>query len=157
MPDEIKAYIRLETKVSAAFNFFINGMLAALIYHKADTVPTNIVSIPIDLLLTCLLMCILSAYFCSSSLKRTKTAGIFESPRKLFGFLGRMLKYPLLYGLATGTLAAIILSALIAPAFMLIGISTIPFFWYVALKALFATALGSGVSALALYSGMCKP
>ena len=156
MTKELKAYIRLEAIVSAAFNFFINGMFAALIYHNADTVATNIISIPIDLLLTCWLMFILSAYFCRSSLKRTNTAGILESGGVLINFLGRMLRIPILYGIIPGTITAAILSAMAVPLFVLLGVSALPFGWYIALKTLFAAVLGGFVTAVTLYSGMLK-
>ena len=157
MTDELKAYIRLEATVSAGFNLFINGMLAALIYHKADVVPANIISIPIDLLLTCWLMFILSAYFCRASLKRTKTAGILEGGGKLLRRLGRLIRYPLLYGLALGTLAAALLSVLTVPFLMLIGISVLPFYGYVALKSAFAMSLGYGITILTMRACLQKP
>ena len=156
MTKELKAYIRLEAIVSAAFNFFINGMIAALIYHKADTVATMIISIPIDLLLTCWLMFILSASFCRSSLKRTNTAGILEGGGALLNFLGRMMRMPILYGIIPGTITAAILSAAAVPLFVLLGVSALPFGWYIALKTLFAAVLGGCVTAVTLYSGMIK-
>jgi|AGTN01.2.fsa_nt_gi hypothetical protein len=154
---EIRAYLKLEAGISAAFNFFINGMLAALVYHRADAVPTNIVSIPLDLLATCLLMFILSAYFARASLKRSKAAGILECDRKPFLRLARLLERPLLYGLALGLPAGIALSLTVAPAFALTGAASLPFGWYIALKAAFAAALGGAFTALTLYAGMCKP
>ena len=156
MTDELKGYIKIEAKVSAAFNFFINGMIAALVYHKADIVPTNVVSIPIDLLLTCLLIFILSAYFCRASLRRTKTAGLLESNNRLLRRLGRLLRHPLLYGLALGTFTAVVLSVLVAPVFALLGVGSLRFGWYVVLKVLFTALLGGGVTVLTLYAGMCR-
>ena len=41
MNAKIKSYLKAEAIVAAAFNFFINGMIAALIYHKADRVSTD--------------------------------------------------------------------------------------------------------------------
>ncbi len=154
MTNELRAYIRLEAAVAAAFNFFINGMLAALIYHKADFVPINIISIPIDLVLTCWLMWILTAYFCRASLKRTKTAGILDGGGQLLRRLGRFLRYPLLYGFALGAFTAVVLSMLAVPLCALLGIYALPFGWYVALKVLFAMLLGGGVTRLTLTAGI---
>ena len=156
MTKELKAYIRLEAIVSAAFSFFINGMIAALIYHKADTVATNMTSILVDLLLTCWLMFILSAYFCRSSLKRTNTTGILEGGGAFLYWLGRMLRIPILYGIIPGTITAAALSAVTIPFFVLLGVSALPFGWYFALKTVFAAVLGGFVTAFTLYSGMIK-
>lgn len=41
MNRELAVYLRLQDTIAAAFNFFINGMIAALIYHKANFVPTD--------------------------------------------------------------------------------------------------------------------
>jgi hypothetical protein len=38
MNRELAVYLRIQASVSAAFSFFIGGMAAALIYHKADFV-----------------------------------------------------------------------------------------------------------------------
>lgn len=157
MTKELRDYIRLETLVAAALNFFINGMIAALIYHKADAVSLNSVSISIDLLSTCLLILILAAYFCRASLKRTKTAGILEHGGMLVRRIGRLLAYPLLYGLVLGTLTAVVLTTLTLLFFALLGVYELPFYWYVAIKALFAMILGSGVTVLTLNAGMRKP
>jgi hypothetical protein len=156
MTQELKSYIRIETIVAAAFNFFINGMIAALVYHKADYVPTNAISICLDLVLTCLLMCILSAYFCRASLRRTKTAGILEGSGALLKRFGRLLRYPLLFGLVLGLVAAVILSALTVPLFAWLGIYTLPFGWYVVLKVLFTAVFSGGITRFTLYAGMHK-
>ncbi len=55
MNRELAAYLRLQVALAAAFNFFIGGMTASLIYHKADFVPTEPISIAIDLTFTYLL------------------------------------------------------------------------------------------------------
>lgn len=154
MTDELKAYIRLETAVAAAFNFFINGMVAALVYHKADYVPTDAISIIIDLVFACLLMCVLCAYFCRASLKRTKTARILEGGGAMLRRFGRLLRYPLLYGFVLGIIAAFVLSAVTVPLFAWLGVNMLPFGWYVVLKVLFAALLGGGVTRLTLYAGM---
>ena len=53
MSNELKSYLKTEMIIAAAFNLFINGMVAALIHHKADYVPTDVISIAIDLTATC--------------------------------------------------------------------------------------------------------
>jgi hypothetical protein len=78
----LKAYVRLKAAVSAA----LSGRLAALIHHNADAVPTNIVSISIDLLFTCGLMFILSGYFGRASLRRSKTMDILDSENQILTY-----------------------------------------------------------------------
>jgi len=69
MNEELKAYLRIEITISAAFNFFISGMAAALIYHMADTVPVDRISLAIDLFITCLLTFSITSYFSNSLYK----------------------------------------------------------------------------------------
>jgi len=156
MNEQLKGYIKTEAVISAAFNFFINGMTAALIYHKADTVATDVVSIAVDLLITCVSICVLTALFSRASVKRTETAGILETKRRAIRFLSRLFRRPVLFGLFTGITAAVVIYIPTALIFMLAGIASIPFGVYVTLKCLFAALLGGGVTALELYSGICK-
>ena len=156
MNKELKIYIKTEMIIAAAFNFFINGMVAALIYHKADYVPTDVISIAIDLTATCLFTFIISALFCRASVRRTKTAGILETKSRFMRFLSKLFRRPVLFGAVTGLVAAAVLWIVTAPLFALLGITALPFGVYVALKCVFAALLGSGVTLLELYSGMCK-
>lgn len=157
MNKEIKAYLRLEAAVAAAFNFFINGMIAALIYHKADWVPADTVSLAIDLTLTCFLISAISVPFCRASLRRTKTEGIRETKNPLLRRLGCMARRPALFGASLGLTTVSVLFALIAPVFALLKISTIPFAGYVVLKPLLGALLGALVTLTALYAGMLRP
>jgi len=59
--------------IAAAYNFFINGMAAGLIYHKAGYVPTASVSIAVDLPIACLSAFVISMPFSRASLRRNKT------------------------------------------------------------------------------------
>lgn len=156
MNKELVAYLRVEAIVSAAFNFFINGFIAALIYHKADWVPADTVSIAADLVITCLFIFTMGALFCTASLRRTKTEGILTSQNPLMRRLSRLFRRPALFGLLLGALTAATLLALIAPAFALLGIRAIPFGGYILLKSVFSALLGCGVALLALYAGMCR-
>ena len=151
---EIKSYIKAEAIVAAAFNFFINGMIAALIYHKADIVPTDAISIAIDLTATCLLLFILTALFCRASVRRTKTAGALKIGSRIVNFLSKLFVRPVLFGALAGIFAAFVLFTLTAPLFAVLGISTLPFGVYVALKCVFTSLLGGGVTAFELYLGM---
>jgi hypothetical protein len=148
------AYLGLEAKVSAAFNFFINGMIAALIYHKADLVPADTISLSIDLVITCLLMFILTALFCKSSLKRTKTTGILPPGSKMVRRLSRLYRRPVLFGTVLGLAAAIVLFALAAPVLALLGFKSIPFGIYVFLKSTGCALLGSAANQVSLYAGL---
>lgn len=156
MNEEIRDYLRIEAMVAAAFNFFINGMIAALIYHKVDMVPTDTLSIAIDLTLTCLFTFTVTAFFCRASLQRTQTFGILEPGSQLLRRLSRLFRRPLLFGVLLGLATAAILFAAIAPVFTLLGFRAIPFGWYIALKTIFCALLGGGVTLIELYAGMCR-
>jgi len=156
MNKELKAYIKAEAVIAAAFNFFINGMVTALIHHKADRVPTDISSIAIDLTLTCLPILILTSLFSRASITRTKTVGILETDSRVMLSLSRLFRHPVLFGVLIGFIITAALFILTASAFALLGIYAIPFGFYVALKCVFAALLGGGAVVLELYTGMCK-
>ena len=156
MNKELKGYLKAEAIISAAFNFFINGMVTALIYHKADVVAADPISIGIDLFITCLSICILTAFFSRASLRRTKTAGVIQQKNKAMLLLSKLSRFPVLFGIVTGTGAAVIIFILTVLVVRLSGVAAIPFGVYIALKCSFAAVFGGGVTALELYSGMCK-
>ena len=156
MNKELKSYLKTEMIIAAAFNFFINGMIAALIHHKADYVATDIISIAIDLTCTCLFINIISALFCRVSVRRTKTTGILKTESRFILFSSKLFKHPILFGVLTGTTAAVVLFSLTALFFVWLGIQMLPFGIYVALKCVFTAFLGGGATLLALYSGMCE-
>lgn len=156
MDKEIKAYLSIEMKVAAVFNFFINGMVIALIYHKADMVPTDTVSLAIDLTLTCLFTFIVSAFSNRASLRRTKTAGILDAPNSVTRRLSRLFRRPVLFGTLLGFFAAAVLFGLAAPVFALLGLKELPFSLYITLKTVFCALLGGGVTLIELYAGMCR-
>lgn len=86
MNRELIAYLRAQAIIAAAFNFFIGGMIAALIYHKADFVPTD--AVVIDLTITCLLTFAITTPFCRAGLRRDKTGGVIPAKTKLSHRLG---------------------------------------------------------------------
>ena len=156
MTGELKSYIRTEAIIAAFYNLFINGMCAGLIHHKADYVATDIVSIAIDLMATCLFTFIISALFCRASLRRTKTVGILETKSRIMRVSNKLFRTPALFGVVMGVIAAVVLWVLTATLFTLLGIYFLQFGAYVALKCLFAAFLGGGVAALELFSGMIR-
>ena len=156
MNKELKSYLKTEMIIAAAFNFFINGMITALIHHKADYVATDVISIAIDLTCTCAFTFIISALFCRASVRRTKTAGILEAGNPFIRFSSKLFRHPILFGVVTGITAAVMLFALTALFFLWLGIYALPFGIYVALKCVFTALLGGGATLLALYSGMCE-
>lgn len=156
MNEAVKAYLRLESIVSAAFNFFINGMVSALIYHKADWVPTDAVSIFIDLTLTCLLLFALSAPFCRASLRRAGTVGVLIAESPLARYLGKLHRRPFLLVALLCILSIAVSSILAIPAFTLLGIFQVPFYLYIMLKPLLAAGLGIFATRTLLYAGMCS-
>lgn len=156
MNEELKAYLGLEAKVSAAFNFFINGMISALIYHKVDLVPADTISVAADLILTCLLMFILTALFSTASLKRTKTLGLLEPGNQMIRRLSRLFRYPVLFGAVTGLAVASVLFIFFAPIFAMLGIKLLPFAIYISLKAMGCALLGSGATLMSLHIGLYR-
>lgn len=156
MNKEIKAYISIEMKLAAAFNFFISGMITALIYHKADTVNTDTVSIVVDLIITCMLTFIISAFFNRASLRRTNTVGIFNVTNPVMRHLSRLFRHPVVFGALLGISTAIALFGLVVPVFALLGFKELPFSVYIALKTIFCALLGSAATFIELYTGMFK-
>ena len=156
MNREIKAFLGIQAKISAAFNFFISGMITALVYHSVDIVPLDPVSVAIDLVITCLLTFTITACFCRASLKSTKTAGILPPPNILLRFLARLFKFPLAFGVLLGLAVATVLFAVIVPGLVLLKITALPFYPYVFIKAFSCMLFGSGVNLLELYIGMCQ-
>ena len=156
MTDELKAYFSIQAKIAAAFNFFISGMIVGLIHHTAEEVPTDAVSIAIDLLITCLLTFTITAYFVRAGLKSTKTTGILPPANRFARFLARLYRAPLGFGILMGFASAIALSLVVGSVFVLTGITALPFYLYIALKSISCMLLGSGVTILEMYAGMCK-
>ena len=156
MNAELKSYIKTEMAISAAFNLFINGMVAGLIHHKADYVATDPVSIAIDLTCTCLFTFVLTALFCRASIRRTKTEGILKTKSHFIRFSSKLFRRPALFGLVMGLICAGVLFAVTQTLFALLGIYALPFGVYVLLKCVFSALLGGGATFLELYSGMCS-
>jgi len=157
MNAELKAYLRIEATVSAAFNFFISGMVAALIYHKADFVPMNTASVASDLLITCLLTFTITVYFSRSSLHRTKTAGILDTGNRILLLLNRLLRHPLAFGFFMGWSVAAILFLPSALFLSVFKPEAVPFVYYIVMKTIFCTLLGGCATLIELYAGMCRP
>lgn len=153
MNKEIKSYIKTEAIISAAFNFFINGMIAALIHHKADSVAMDAISVAVDLTATCLLIFILTALFSRVSLKQTKTESILETDSRMICFLSRPFRHPALFGMFMGITVTIVLFALTTLMFSLLSIGAIPFGVYVTLKCVFSAITGGSATALANVCG----
>lgn len=156
MNGERIAYLRLNAIVSAVYSFFINGMVAALIYHKADHVPTDMVSIAIDLTLTCLLTFSASVPFSRAGLRRNKAEGTLPTATRAARLLAYLYRRPALLGVSFGLMTALILFALTAPLLSLLGVTAMPFYLYIVLKCPFAAVLGALTSCVLLYAGMCQ-
>jgi len=156
MNKEIKGYLKAEAIISAAFNFFINGMIVGVQYHNVDFVPTNIVSIAIDLTATCLLMFLITTPFCKASLKRTKTTRILPNKSRVIRRVSRLFRRPALFVVFMALLSAAVLYIPTSALFLLFGIYEISFCVYLALKIVFCAVFGGFITTLELYSGMCK-
>ena len=143
MNRELAVYLRIQASVSAAFSFFIGGMAAALIYHKADFVPADAVSTTIDITITCLLTFAITAPFCRTSLHRDKTGGVLAAKAPPARLLARLFRRPVLLIVSLGLGAALILSSLTALLFALLGMTSVPFYLYIVLKSVFSAMLGA--------------
>ena len=153
MNKEITSYVKMEAAISGAFNFFINGMVAALIHHKADSVALDLISLAIDLFITCTSICILTAFFSKASLKRTKTWGILADSAALIRFFSRLYRHTALFGVLAGLISAAVIFVPAASFLTLLAISEIPFIVYIVLKCVSCALLGGGITALELYLG----
>ncbi|MDD4097069.1 MAG: hypothetical protein PHP22_12605 [Oscillospiraceae bacterium] len=156
MTKELTSYLRLQALICAAFNFFIGGFIAALIYHRSDSVPTDAVSISIDITITCLLTFLITAPFCRSSLRRDKTGGIIDAKSDATRLLSKLSRRPVTLCLLFGAITALILSALLVPLFLILRVSEVPFYFYIALKSLFCAAMGAYVTVVVLFAGMLR-
>ena len=163
MNKELKAYFSIEAKIGGAFNFFINGMIAGLIHHAAVMVSTDIISLAIELLSTCVLTFTITACFVRAGLKSTKTTAILPPANGFVRFLARLynasakgIVYPLRFGVPAGFLAAVALYIITAPLFTFLKISALPFYAFVLGKSFFCMLFGAGVTVLEMYVGMCK-
>lgn len=151
----LAVYLRIQASVSAAFSFFIGGMAAALICHKADFVPTDAVSTAIDITITCLLTFAITTPFCRASLHRDKTGGVLAANTRPARLLARLFRRPVLLIVSLGLGAALILFALTALFFALLGVTAVPFYLYVLLKSMFSAMLGAFATCMVLFAGMC--
>ena len=155
MNRELAVYMRIQASVSAAFSFFIGGMVAALDYHKADFVPTDATSTTIDITITCLLTFAIIAPFCRASLHRDKTWGVITAKAPPARLLAWLFRRPVLLIVSLGLGAALILFALTALFFALLGVTAVPFYLYVLLKSMFSAMLGAFATCMVLFAGMC--
>ena len=157
MNREIRSYIRAEAIASAAFNFFITGMVVALIFHKADYVPTTIIDFGVDLFIVCMFIGVLTILFSRASLKRTKFRETQTGDGRLPRFISRLMRCAVLFGVLFALVMFIVTFALIAPILTFFSITEIPFGIYVPVKCIFCALLASGATALELFSGVHKP
>ena len=156
MKKEICKYITAEAIISAAFNFFINGMAAALIYHKVDKVPADLTGFAIDQFIICMCICILTALASKASLKRTNLLETQTGGGSLLRFLSRLSRRAVLFGALFGLVTFLAAFALTVAIFTLFQITEIPFGIYVTLKCVLYALLGAGATTLELFSGMHK-
>jgi len=156
MNREIRSYLKAEAIISGAFNFFITGMCAALIHHKADYIPADIINIAIDEFIICLCIGILTALFGKASLKRTKFLETQTGGGSLTRFLSRLFRHAALFGILLGLVMFLALFALTVPILILFSITEIPFSIYIPLKCVLFGLMSAGATALELFSGIHK-
>jgi CBS domain containing-hemolysin-like protein len=119
-------------------------------------VPTDTVSIAIDLGATCFFAFVVSTPFCRASLRRDKIGGVLMAKTPVARLLAWLYGRPVLMCTALGILTVLILFALTAPLFALLNVTSLPFYLYTALKSVFAAGLGVYVTCIVLYGGMSK-
>ena len=156
MNREIHSYIKIEAIISGAFNFFITGMAAALIYHKADYIPADITGFAIDQFIICMCIGILTALFSKAGLKQKKLAETQTGGGSLTRFLSRLFRRAVLFGVFFGLVTFLAAFTLTVSIFALFSITEIPFGVYIPLKCTFFGLLSAGATALELYSGIHK-
>lgn len=156
MDREFAIYLRLQAAIAAAFNFFIGGMIAALIYHKADFVPTDTISIAIDLAITCLLTFAITTSFSRASLRGNRTGDVIAAKTPAARLLAWLSRCPVLMCAALGLFTALILFALTVSLFALLGVTALSFYLYIMLKSFFSAALGAFAACMTIYAGMCR-
>lgn len=156
MNHELSAYVRIQAIITAAFSFFITGMVTALIYHQADFVPTDAISLVIDLLITCLLTYAITSPFARASLRRDKVGGLIEAKSSFDRLLARLYRRPFWLSALLGVCTFLTLSVLFVTLFALISLEQVPFYPYVMLKSVLGSVLGAFVTVTVLYSGMLR-
>ena len=154
MKREVAGYLRLQATVAAAFNFFIGGMIAALIYHKVDFVPTNAFNIAIDITITCLLTFAITTPFCMLSLRRDKTGGVLVAKTPLTRLFAWLSSRPALLCISLALCAALILFALAASLLAFLNVTAMPFYLYIVLKSIFSSVLGASATYTMLCAGI---
>lgn len=156
MDQEIKANLRIEVIVSAAFCFFINGMLSALVFHQTDTVSLSHLFIAIDISSVSMFVAIITALFSWSSVRRYKAVGIIVSGSRIMRQLSRLFRHPFLFGLLMGIAASLVFFILAVLFLTLFKITELQFGVYLVLKTVFCGLLGAFTSFTCLYAGICK-
>jgi len=157
MNREIHSYITIEAILSGSINCLLNGMVAALIYHKADYIPADITGFAVDQFIICMCIGILTALCTKASLKRAKLSETQTGGGSLPRFLSRLLRRAVLFGVLFGLVSFLAAFALTVSIFTLFSITEIPFGIYILQKCAFCGLLGAGATVLELYSGIHKP
>ena len=156
MNKDLAAYLRMQAIITAVLNFFIGGMIAALIYHQAVLVPADSVSVAIDIMITSFLTFSITAPFARASLRRDKTGGVIEAKSSAAFMLSRLSHRPLLMCILIGTCTIFLLSVSAVSLLSLLHVTSLPFYIYVAVKSFFCAALGAFVTGTVLYTGMLR-
>jgi len=155
MDKQVRDFIQKDTQNSMVVNFAINGMFAAVLNHKADAVAVDALAIAVDLTITCMLICVLSAF---ANLLSVKQSGITYTPEpgSRVRRLGGLLRHPVLFGVTLGVVASAVSSVLFASLFALLGVPALSFYVYVGFKSLFGGAVAGIATALELYAGVIQ-
>jgi hypothetical protein len=134
--------------------FFINGMLSALLHHKADSVLVSTLFIAFDISSVSMFIAIITALFSRSSIRRYNAVGIIVPGSRIMRQLSRLFRRPFFFGLLLGIAVTIIIFILAKLFLTLLGIQELSFAVYMILKTVFCALLGAAVSFICLYAGM---
>ncbi|MGB8143906.1 MAG: hypothetical protein WCF05_01810 [Chromatiaceae bacterium] len=136
----VDSYIRIQASVTAIINMIVNPLVSWLGNQARD--PTAIVSVAVDMVMTCLIMSTVIALFISAGTQKALRAGTLDARYQArWGALARLPKSGLLFGLSVGIGSAVVLVPLTFWLFNLFGVEAIPFWGLAGFKVIYTGIL----------------
>jgi hypothetical protein len=141
----VASYIRTQASVTAVINMIVNPLISWLGNQARD--PTTIANVAVDMVITCLIMSTVIAYFISAGTQKALRAGKLEARYPERGSaLARLPKSWFLFGLSVGIGCALVLVPLMFGLFKLFGVEALPFWGLAGFKAIYTGTLAYLVS-----------
>ena len=138
MAQTIENFIRKAGVTAGIFNFVLNPFFAWL--SNMDRADVLLGSIAMDTTITCILMSLLVTLFISADTRRALKAGTFVrdgQPFQTGGLLCRLPSRPWKLGILLGLAFAVVITPCMLGLFSVFGISSLSFFVFAALKAVY--------------------